>query len=48
MDAADAGDVEGGRRILAELETVHPRWRDAARSSARHPETPPLGEILGE
>jgi uncharacterized Ntn-hydrolase superfamily protein len=48
MDAAAAGDVEEGRRLLAELEAVEPRWRDAARASALHPESPPLQEILGE
>lgn len=48
LDAAGTGDVEGGRRILAELEAVHPRWRDMARAMTLHPEAPPLGEILGE
>jgi len=46
LDAAGAGDVELGRRLLAELEAGQPRWREAFRSLARHPELPPLGEIV--
>jgi len=48
IDAAGAGDVEEGRRLLSELEAEQPRWRDAFRSMAFHPEMPPLHEILGE
>jgi hypothetical protein len=48
MDAAALGDVEAGRRILAELEAIHPRWRDHVRAVALRPDTPPLQEILGE
>lgn len=48
LDAAGAGDVDGGRRILSELEAIHLRWRDFARAVSLHPESPPLGEILGE
>jgi len=48
FDAAGAGGVDEGKRILAELEAIHPRWRDAVRAYALLPETPPLGEILGE
>jgi len=48
MDAAALGDVEEGRRILAELEAIHPRWRDHVRAVALRPDTPPLQEILGE
>jgi uncharacterized Ntn-hydrolase superfamily protein len=46
MDAAAAGDVAEGRRLLAELEAIHPRYRDFVRSLARHPESPPLADIL--
>jgi hypothetical protein len=48
MDAAGAGDVAEGRRIMAELEAVHPRYRDNVRAVALRPDSPPLGEILGE
>lgn len=48
LDAATEGDVERGREILAELEGQSPGWRDLARSLARHPESPPLADILGE
>ena len=48
LDAAASGDVEGGRRLLAELEADQPRWRDALRSLSHHPELPPLQEILDE
>jgi len=48
MDAAGAGEVEEGRRLLAELEAIHPRYRDFARSLAGHPESPPLADILNE
>jgi uncharacterized Ntn-hydrolase superfamily protein len=48
LDAAGSGDVEEGRRLLAELEAEQPRWRDAFRALAHHPEMPPLQEILDE
>jgi uncharacterized Ntn-hydrolase superfamily protein len=48
FDAAKAGDVETGRARLAELEELHPRWRDTARTIARLPDMPDLGDILGE
>ena len=48
LDAAGAGDVEGGRLLLAELEAEQPHWRAAFRSLSHHPELPPLHEILGE
>jgi uncharacterized Ntn-hydrolase superfamily protein len=47
LDAAGAGHVEEGRRLLAELESEQPRWRAAFESLARHPELPPLDEIVG-
>jgi hypothetical protein len=42
LDAAGSGDVDEGCRILAELEAIHPRWRDAVRAYGLLPETPPL------
>jgi hypothetical protein len=38
----------GLRHLLAELERLHPRWRDLARAFAGQPEFPALGEILSE
>lgn len=46
LDAAGSGDIATGRRILAELESRHPRWRDFARSLAVVPELRSLEEIL--
>ena len=48
LDAANDGDVERGRAVLAGLEAEHPGWRDLARTLAKHPEGPPLADILGE
>jgi uncharacterized Ntn-hydrolase superfamily protein len=49
MDAADAGDIARGRSILAELEAEHPHWRDAAITSAAHPDaSPQLRAIVGD
>jgi uncharacterized Ntn-hydrolase superfamily protein len=48
LDAAGDGDVDEARRLLRELEHEAPRWRELARSLARHPDAPPLEEILGE
>src|SRR5581483_1843168 len=49
MDAAEAGDVDEGRRILADLEAVHPHYRDNARTASLRPDTPPaLRAIVGE
>jgi uncharacterized Ntn-hydrolase superfamily protein len=48
VDAARAGDIEGGRAILAELEQDDPRWRDTVRALAVLPDMPPLGDIIGE
>ncbi len=47
LDAAGAGDVAEGQRLLAELEAEQPRWRGAFEALARHPELPPLWEIVG-
>ena len=48
LDAAKAGHVEAGRDALADLEADHPRWRDFARSFARHPEGQGMADILGD
>lgn len=48
VDAASAGDIEGARRLLHELEQEKPQLRDLVRSLAQHPEMPPLGEVLAE
>jgi uncharacterized Ntn-hydrolase superfamily protein len=48
LDAAGAGDVAEGRRLLAELEAEQPQWREGLQSLVHHPEMPPLQEILGE
>jgi uncharacterized Ntn-hydrolase superfamily protein len=48
LDAAAAGDVKEGRRLLHELEQEQPRMRGLVRSLAQHPELPPLDEILAE
>ena len=46
LDAAGAGDVGEGRRILGELESRHPHWRDFAQALASVPELGALGEIV--
>ena len=46
LDAAAQGDVAEGRRLLAEIVSHQPMWLEAFRRFARHPEMPPLGEIL--
>jgi uncharacterized Ntn-hydrolase superfamily protein len=48
LDAATAGNTEEARRLLHELEREQPRWRDLVKAFARHPEMPPLEEILAE
>jgi uncharacterized Ntn-hydrolase superfamily protein len=49
FDAAAAGDLEEGKRLAAELERFHPRWREALRRIADHPESPPaLRDIVGD
>lgn len=48
FDAAAAGDVEEGRRLVAEMERIHPRWRGGLRRLVDHPEAPPaLRDIVG-
>jgi uncharacterized Ntn-hydrolase superfamily protein len=46
LDAAGSGNVEEGRRLLAELEAEQPRWRDSFKALAHHPDIPPLQDIL--
>ncbi len=47
MDAAQAGDVDEGRRLLAALEQVHPHYRDAFKTFALRPDAPPaLADIV--
>lgn len=49
FDAAAAGDVPEGKRLAAELEHLHPRWRGALRRMVDHPESPPgLRDIVGD
>lgn len=48
LDAAKAGHVAAGRDALAALEAEHPKWRDFARSYARHPEGRGMADILGD
>jgi hypothetical protein len=48
VDAAAAGDTDEARRLLGELEREKPQMRGLVRSLARHPEMPPLDEILAE
>jgi uncharacterized Ntn-hydrolase superfamily protein len=46
LDAAGMGEHEEGRRLLAELAAEQPMWLEAFRRFARHPEMPPLREIV--
>jgi uncharacterized Ntn-hydrolase superfamily protein len=48
LDAAGAGDVAEGRRLLEELVADQPHWRDGFRSLVHHPEMPPLHEIVDD
>lgn len=48
LDAAGAGDVAAARRRLEALAATQPRWRDAFAAFARHPEMPPLDEVVAE
>lgn len=48
LDAAGAGAVEEGRRLLAELEAEQPRWRDFLTTLAELPDVPPLHAILSK
>jgi len=46
LDAAAQGHVAEGRRLFAEIVAEQPMWREGFRRFARHPEMPPLGEIV--
>jgi uncharacterized Ntn-hydrolase superfamily protein len=46
LDAAGAGDQAEARRLLDELAAEQPMWREAFKRLARHPEVPPLGDIV--
>ena len=46
LDAAGRGDTAEGKRLLAEIVAEQPMWLEAFRRFARHPEMPPLGELL--
>jgi uncharacterized Ntn-hydrolase superfamily protein len=46
LDAAGRGDTAEGKRLLAEIVAEQPMWLEALRRFARHPEMPPLGDIL--
>jgi len=46
LDAAGRGDTAEGKRLLAEIVAEQPMWLEAFRRFARHPEMPPLGDIL--
>jgi uncharacterized Ntn-hydrolase superfamily protein len=46
LDAAGSGDQNLARQRLDELVAQQPMWREAFKRFARHPETPPLGEIV--
>ena len=49
LDAAEAGDLDAARAALAELEALHPHWRDFARTAAARPDAPPaLRDIVAE
>jgi uncharacterized Ntn-hydrolase superfamily protein len=49
FDAAAAGDIAEGKRLAAELEEIHPRWRAALHQIVDHPESPPaLRDIVGD
>jgi uncharacterized Ntn-hydrolase superfamily protein len=48
-DAVAAGDEAEARRLLGELERLHPQWLDALRAMTRHPDSPPgLRAIVGD
>jgi uncharacterized Ntn-hydrolase superfamily protein len=40
FDAAAAGDIPEGKRLVEEMERIHPRWREALRRIVDHPESP--------
>ena len=46
LDAAESGDQAGARARLDELADEQPMWREAFRRLARHPELPPLDDVV--
>jgi uncharacterized Ntn-hydrolase superfamily protein len=48
VDAAEDGDIEGARALLAELEGDDPRWRDTVRSMSLLPELERLRALFDE
>ena len=46
LDAAGSGDQAEARRQLDELAAEQPMWREAFRRFARHPELPPLDDVV--
>src|SRR3954468_14350084 len=46
LDAAGSGDQAEARRLLDELVAAQPMWREAFERFARHPEMPPLGDVV--
>jgi uncharacterized Ntn-hydrolase superfamily protein len=46
LDAAGSGDRAEARKRLDELVAGQPMWREAFARFARHPEMPPLGDLL--
>jgi len=48
IDAAERDQPEEARRLLRQLESEQPHWRDLAVAMSRHPDMPALDEILAE
>jgi uncharacterized Ntn-hydrolase superfamily protein len=46
QDAAERGDLEKGRSLLAQLEREHPRWRDTVRTLSLLPDGAALKALL--
>jgi uncharacterized Ntn-hydrolase superfamily protein len=48
VDGAEAGDVEGARALLGELELAQPRWRDTVRTMSLLPDSEALRALFDE
>jgi len=46
LDAAGSGDREEARRLYDAIVAEQPLWREGFNRMGRHPEMPPLGEII--